>query len=407
MKRTVKDENSAPAGPLAGVRVVDLTQIVYGAYATAILGDLGADVIKIEAPDPSGNFGDAMRWPGHPPEGAAPGLGPIFLTLNRNKRSIALDLADDDDKALLRALLASADVFATNVRMNSLEKLGFSYAQLRAEFPNLIFAHAAGYGSDGPYAGAPAYDDIIQAQSGLSDLWPRVSSGEPPRYLPTLIADKTAALFMAYSIMAALFHRERTGEAQMVEVPMLEAVTSFLLVEHLFDQSYDPPTGEWAYPRMTNPNRRPYRTRDGWIAVMPYSDQNWRDFFHLATGSEQLADDPRINSISARSKNYAFLYETVAGLLGSRSTDEWAALFSEKSIPYGRVNRLSDLKEDPHLQAVGFFERREHPHVGAYVTPKHPVRFSASPPSIRRDAPRWDEHRQEIIAELEGWIARK
>lgn len=396
------NQGAEPKGALSGIRVVDITNVVYGAYGTSILGDLGADIIKVEAPSTpvGGAGGDVMRWPGHPPEGSPPGMGPIFLAINRNKRSIVVDITTEEGRETVRRLVESADVFTSNMRMATLKRHGLGYEDLVKVKPDLIYVHAAGYGSDGPYNGLPAYDDIIQAQSGFASLQSRVDGNPQPRYLPTIVGDKTAALFMAYATMAALFHRERTGTGQFVEVPMLECLTSFLLVEHLFDETFDPPTGDWTYQRMTSPDRRPYRTRDGYLGVMPYSDQNWRDFLILTGADEALLDDPRVVTYEGRAQNYHWLYSMIEPLLQTHSADEWVEIFTAKGIPCARVNQLEDLKTDPHLVATNFFERRVHPDVGPYFALRHPVRFSETPATIRFDAPSLGQHTEEVLSEI-------
>jgi len=395
------NEGVETRGPLSGIRIVDVTNVVFGAYGTSILADLGADVIKVEAPKTpvGGAGGDVMRYPGHPPEGSPPGMGPIFLTINRNKRSVVIDLASEAGRNALMKLVGTADIFASNMRMTALERYNLGYESLRTLKPDLIYVHCAGYGRGGPYDGKPAYDDVIQAQSGFASLASRIEGG-PPRFVPSIIGDKTAGLFMAYATMAALFHRQRTGEGQLVEVPMLECLTSFLLVEHLFDQAFDPPTGDWTYRRIATADRKPYATRDGYIAVMPYSDQNWRDFFELAHADPELANDPRFESYEMRARNYLWIYSAIEPLLLRWTTDEWMMLLTEKGIPCARINDLDDLKTDPHLTAVNFFQRREHPDVGPYFAIKHPVQFSATPADIRSDAPRLGQHTDDILREI-------
>ena len=346
-----------------------------------------------------GAGGDVMRYPGHPPEGSPPGMGPIFLTINRNKRSVVIDLASQSGREAVMKLVGTADIFASNMRMTALERYNLGYESLRTLKPDLIYVHCAGYGRGGPYDGKPAYDDVIQAQSGFASLASRIEGG-PPRFVPSIIGDKTAGLFMAYATMAALFHRQRTGEGQLVEVPMLECLTSFLLVEHLFDQAFDPPTGDWTYRRIATADRKPYATRDGYIAVMPYSDQNWRDFFELAHADPELANDPRFESYEMRARNYLWIYSAIEPLLLRWTTDEWMMLLTEKGIPCARINDLDDLKTDPHLTAVNFFQRREHPDVGPYFAIKHPVQFSATPADIRSDAPRLGQHTDDILREI-------
>lgn len=393
----------AATGPLKGVRIVDLTSVVFGAYATQILGDYGADVIKVEAPSPTGGGGqggDIMRWAGKVPDGASPDLGPIFMTINRNKRSVLLDLRKASARAALLKLIATADVLASNIRYEGMKRLGLSYEEVRAVKPDIIFVHAAGYGSDGPYAGLPAYDDLIQAGSGAADLLPRVDGDPSPRYVPTLMADKVSGLVMANAITAALLHRERTGEGQFVEVPMLETVTSFLLAEHFYGHVFDPATGPWSYGRVTNPDRRPYRTKDGYIGLLPYSDRQWDQFFELAGRPGVFRDDPRFATYKARTQHIRELYAMIEELTETKTTGEWLDLLMPLSIPAVKMNRLDDLMDDPHLRAVGFFERYEHPSAGPYFALRPPVRFAASPANIRRHPPKLGEQTVEVLTEL-------
>jgi crotonobetainyl-CoA:carnitine CoA-transferase CaiB-like acyl-CoA transferase len=390
-------------GPLAGVRIIDLTSVVFGAYATQMLGDYGADVIKVEAPSPTGGGGqggDIMRWAGKLPEGASPDLGPIFLTINRNKRSVLLDLRKESAVAALKALIKSADVLASNIRYDGMKRLGLSYEDVKAVKPDIVFVHAAGYGSDGPYAGLPAYDDLIQAGSGSADLLSRVDGDPKPRYVPTLMADKVSGLFMANAITAALFHRERTGEGQFVEVPMFEAITSFVLAEHFYGHVFDPATGPWSYGRVTNPDRRPYRTKDGYIGLLPYSDKQWNQFFEIAGRPGVFRDDPRFATYKARTQNIRELYAMIEELTEQKTTQEWLDALLPLSIPIVRMNRLDDLPNDPHLKAVGFFERHDHPHAGPYFALRPPVRFFGTPANIRRHPPRLGEQTREVLAEI-------
>ena len=397
-----KELETENRGPLKGVRIVDLTAVVFGAYATQILGDMGADVIKVEAPSPTGGGGaggDIMRWPGHLPEGAAPDLGPIFLTINRNKRSVLLDLGTAEGREALLKIVATADVLTSNIRYAAMKKLGLAYEDVKAVKPDIIFVHAAGYGSDGPYAGLPAYDDLIQAGSGAADLLGRMDGDPKPRYIPTIMADKVSGLFMVQAVTAALFHKARTGEGQFVEVPMLEAVTSFVLAEHFYDHVYDPPTGQWTHGRITNPDRRPYRTKDSHIGLLPYSDKQWEQFFELAGRLDDYKNDPRFNNYKARTIHIRELYAMIEETTETKTTEEWLALLKPLSIPAVKMNRLDDLQDDPHLKAVDFFMRFDHPHAGPYFALKPPVRFMASPSSIRRHPPRLGEQTAEVLRE--------
>jgi len=398
-----ENAKAGATGPLTGVRIVDMTSVVLGAYATQIMGDMGADVIKIEAPTPTGGGGrggDIMRWAGAVPEGASPDLGPIYLTINRNKRSVKLELKGEKGRGALETLIHGADVFASNVRYDGLKRLKLGYEDVKALKNDIVFVHAAGYGSDGPYAGLPAYDDLIQAGSGAADLIPRMDGNPKPRYIPSLIADKSTGLMMANAILAALFHKERTGEGQFVEVPMLETITSFVLAEHFYGHVYEPPTGHWGYNRVMSPDRRPYETANGHIGLMPYSDKQWNDFFAASGRPDALSGDPRFSDYSTRTQHIAELYEMIEEVTRTKTTEEWLDILKPLNIPVVKMNRLDDLQSDPHLQAVGFFEKREHPHAGPYWSMKPPVKFSATPTSVRLDPPRLGADTEEVLADF-------
>src|SRR5665213_1156093 len=389
-------------GPLKGVRIVDLTSVVFGAYATQMLGDLGADVIKVEFPGGRrGAGGDIMRWAGHSPEGAPDDLGPIYMTINRNKRSILLDLREEKAAKALRRLIKTADVFTTSVRYEGMKRLGIDYETVKAIKPDIVYVHGAGYGAGGPYAGEPAYDDLVQSASGLADLLNRTDGLPEPRLLPALIADKVSGLFMTQAVLAALFHRAKTGEGQFVEVPMLECVTSFNLAEHFYGHVYDPPTGQWGYPRVVNPQRKPFATLDGYIGMLPYTDQQWDQFFAVAGWGETFGKDPRFSDYRPRAQHVRELYGLVEQVTRTRTTDDWLALLKPLQIPVVRMNRLDDLPSDPHLEAVGLFERYEHPEAGAYFSLRPPVKYERTPANIRRHPPRLGEHTDELLAELE------
>ncbi|HWA61636.1 MAG TPA: CoA transferase [Caulobacteraceae bacterium] len=388
-------------GPLKGVRICDMTSVVFGAYATQMLGDLGADVVKVEFPGGRrGSGGDIMRWAGHPPEGAPEDLGPIFMTINRNKRSILLDLREDKAKKALHRLIERSDVFAASVRYDGLKRLGLDYEAVKAIKPDIVYVHGAGYGSAGPYAGEPAYDDLIQSASGMADILPRTDGDDTPRLFPSLIADKVSGHFMAQAILAALFHRQRTGEGQFVEVPMLECMTTFNLGEHFYGHVFDPPTGQWAYPRVANPQRKPYPTKDGYIGLLPYTDQQWDQFFAAAGMADSFGKDPRFSDYKTRGKHIRELYALVDEVTRTKTTDEWLALLKPLSIPVVRMNRLDDLPNDPHLVAVDLFQRYRHPDAGDYFNLRPPVTYAATPANIRRHPPRMGEHTAEVLAEL-------
>jgi crotonobetainyl-CoA:carnitine CoA-transferase CaiB-like acyl-CoA transferase len=388
-------------GPLKGIRILDLTSVVFGAYATQMLGDQGAEVIKLEDPGSGrGDGGDIMRWAGHVPQECPRDLGPIFLTINRNKRSVLMDMKDESQRPFLEALIKSCEVFATSIRYEGLKRLGLAYEDVKAIRPDVVYVHAAGYGSEGPYAGEPAYDDLIQSASGLADLMPRVDGNPAPRILPTLVADKVSGLFMCQAITAGLLHRERTGEGQFIEVPMLECVTSFNLVEHLYDHAFEPPVGQWAYQRVANPNRKPYKTKDGYIGLLPYTDKQWDQFFAAAGMADTFGKDPRFSDYATRARNISELYALVGEVCESKTTQEWLDLLKPLSIPVVKTARLDDLPQDEHLKAVGFFQQYRHPHAGLYNAIKPPVKFTGSPSNIRHHPPRLGENTDEVKAEM-------
>ncbi len=386
----------APAGPLAGVRIVDLTGVVFGAYATQILADLGADVIKVESPGGHrGDGGDIQRWTGDAAPGAVD-LGPTFMNLNRNKRSVLLDLKAPEARPAIVELIAGSDMFVSTFRMDALERLGLDYSAVRAIKPDILYAHGSGFGSSGPYAGHAAHDDVIQALSGCADLLRRTDGSEHARYLPTLAGDKISGLFLAHAMLAGLFHRQRTGEGQFIEVPMFESLTSFVLTEHFFDHVFDPPTGPWGYQRLMTPDRRPFKTLDGYIGVLFFSIQQWRRFFRLA-GQEALVDDPRFIDAEAVRANAASLYGLLERTTIEKTSAEWVEALAGKGVQAAVVNRLEDLQDDPHLKAVGFFQRLEHPDAGAYYAMRPPYLFERTPAGLYRHPPRLGQHNREIL----------
>jgi len=376
------------AGPLAGVRVLDLTSVVLGPLATQIMGDLGADVIKIEAPE-----GDTTRYTG---PARSRDMAALYMGLNRNKRSIVLDLKQAAAREALWRLVDGADVFIHSIRPHKIAKLGFGPDEVLARNRRVVYAGVHGYGERGPYAGAPAYDDVIQGQSGNADLMRRLV-GEP-RYLPTIMADKTCALVAAYSVMAALFERERSGRGQFVEIPMFETMTAYNLAEHLFGHTFDPPEGPMGYSRVLAPWRRPYQTSDGHICMLAYTDGQWRRFWREA-GRAELGDDPRFVSLASRSENIAELYRIAAACVAGRTTADWMAALRALEIPAAPITALEDLPDDPHLAAIGFFRTADHPTEGAIVMPDSPVRFARTPAGIARLQPKLGQHSVEILRE--------
>ncbi|MGD9944091.1 MAG: CaiB/BaiF CoA transferase family protein [Burkholderiaceae bacterium] len=375
-------------GALSGFRIVDLTSVVMGPYATQIFGDMGAEVIKVESPE-----GDIMR---HMGRGRSPAMGPIHLSVNRNKRSLVLDLRQAAARDALLRLAATADVFVHSMRPDAIERLGLGYEQVRAAAPGIVYCGAYGYGREGPYALEPAYDDMIQGVCGLCDLNAQLA-GEP-RFTPTIIGDKVAGLTIAYAVLGALLHRQRSGEGQFIEVPMFETLSSFVLVEHLWERVYDERHGAAGYPRVLSQLRKPHRTRDGYLCVLPYTDRNWQDFFRLAERTD-LAEDPRYVTANSRSRNYETLYRTLGEIIATRDSSEWLRECRALSIPVAPVNSLTDLFDDPHLKAVGAFMRVPHPSEGELTQVRPPVSFGATPSRLARLAPALGEHSLEVLRE--------
>ena len=382
--------SSNHSGPLAGIRIIDITTIFLGPYATQMLGDAGADVIKIEAPP----RGDSTRWLGR---ARNPGMGGPFLNLNRNKRSVVLDLKQDAACEVLWRLIATADVLVHNMRTNAIGRLGFGYGSVAKIQPDIVYCAAQGYGAAGPYCDRPAYDDALQVESGLAKLFEQTAG--QPLLTPTILVDKMVGMMPAQAIALALFHRERTGEGQLVEVPMFETLTSFLMVEHIYERAFDPPLGPAGYKRVTTPARKPYKTRDGYICILPYTDRQWRGFFNMA-GRQELMQDPRFADYQTRNEHVDTLYGLIAKVAPQRTTKEWLALCADAGIPVAAANEIDDLFDDEHLREVGLFHHNEHPSEGATVLAGPPVNMSKSPASIRHPAPRLGQHSQEILREL-------
>jgi formyl-CoA transferase len=323
-------------------------------------------------------------------------MGHVFLNLNRNKRSLVLDLKHADAAPVLSALVRQSDVLMHNMRPQAMARLGFAWERLREVNPRLVYCSAHGYGQDGPFADRPAFDDIIQGGCGLVAL--EAATGGEARFVPTLVGDKTVGLTMVYAVMAALLQRERTGEGQAVEVPMLETMTAFVMAEHMGGLTFDPPSGEPGYSRMLAPDRRPHRTADGHICILPYTDRHWRDFFRIA-GRPEFADDPRLADAQTRSRHVAELYALIAECVRDGTTAFWLEKLKSADIPSGPVNPLGGLPADEHLAAVEMFPRTDHPTEGAIRIVRPPVRFGEADCALRRPAPRLGEHSREILRE--------
>jgi crotonobetainyl-CoA:carnitine CoA-transferase CaiB-like acyl-CoA transferase len=377
-------------GPLDGVRVVELTSVVLGPWACQILADMGADVVKVEAP-----VGDSNRQLG---AARHPGMAALYLTCNRNKRSIVLDVKQPEGRQAVLDLVRGADVFLHNNRPQVMTKLGLDYATLVKLNPMLVYCGAYGYAKRGPYGSKGALDDSIQSISGIAML-NKLVLGEP-RYLPTVVADKTTAITAVYGVLAALYARERNGQGQEIEVPMFETMVSFVMAEHLWGMAFEPPAGPPGYVRLMSEHRRPYRTLDGYVAILPYMNAHW-DTFCEVTGRRDLLEDPRFRTMGDRTRNIDATYAETAKIMATRTTEAWLDLFASTSVPINRVNTLEDLAEDPHLKATGFWQFVDHPSEGRLRTTAFPVNFSATPAeATRRHAPRLGEHTRELLESL-------
>lgn len=377
---------------LEGIRIVDMTSVIFGPYATQTLADCGADVIKVEAPT-----GDRFRNAGKAAN--TRGMGACHMTLNRGKRSIALDLKNDDDKTVMRELLAIADVFIHNVRAHAIANLGFDYDSVRGIAPDIVYVHCTGFGSDGPYAPLQAYDDVIQAASGMTSMLPLADNNPAPRFVPAAIADKVSGLHAAYAVLAAVIHQLRTGDGQFVEVPMFESFTHFSLEEHLYGATFDPPVETIVYKRQAEPTRQPFPTADGHVALVPYTDADWGKLFAVLGEPEFVEREP-FDTPLGRFRNQPAMFTRIAELTPAKTSREWTELLNEVRIPCMPCRDVADIFNDPHLQATGFFKRREHPTEGGYFEMQPPVRFGARPDPDISPAPLLDQHGSEIRAEL-------
>jgi crotonobetainyl-CoA:carnitine CoA-transferase CaiB-like acyl-CoA transferase len=374
------------AGPLAGVRVIDLTAMVMGPYCTQIMADMGADVIKIEPPQ-----GDDTRYVS---VGPVRGMGGVFVNVNRGKRGIVVDLQSESGKTLLRALIEHADVFIHSMRSKAIARLGFSYDDVAAINPAIVYTNCYGYSRRGPDSDLPAYDDTIQAACGLPFVQEQLT-GEPS-YVGTIMADKVAGLTALYATTMALFHRERTGEGQEVEIGMFETMASFMLVEHANGAIFDPPLSPAVYPRAVAPNRRPYRTSDGYIAALIYNDRHWAAF--IGAVRPPWASD-LYATLELRAGQIDAVYGLLAGTLAQRTTQEWLDLFRELEIPAAALSSPANLFDDPHLNAVGFFETVDTPH-GPVRFPGVPTWFSRTPGRVAGPAPELGADTAEVLEEL-------
>ncbi|SEP42188.1 CaiB/BaiF CoA transferase family protein [Amycolatopsis saalfeldensis] len=376
-------------GALHGIRVIDLSSVVMGPYATQIMGDLGADVVKVESP-----AGDSTRRT-HPQR--HDGMGALALNVNRNKRSVQLDLKSAAGHEAFLRLVKSADVLVTNMRPGALQRLGLGYEQLASENPRLTYCNAQGFRTDSDRAGLAAYDEIVQASSGMADLMRRATG--KPTYAPTILADKLCALTIVYSVLAAVVHQRTTGRGQRVEVPMADTMLAFNLVEHLAGHTFEPAVGPMGFNRSMTEGHQAVKTADGWACILPYTEKNIHDFF-LAAGREDLAEDPRFGDPASRAKHYGELYDEIGRVSVEKTTAQWQEICAGLSIPFAPVLELEDVETDPYYTGSGLVSLVEHPTEGTYRQVGPPMILSDTPASVRRHTPAQGEHTAEVLAEL-------
>jgi crotonobetainyl-CoA:carnitine CoA-transferase CaiB-like acyl-CoA transferase len=369
---------------------VDLTHVILGPYCTQHLADLGAEVIKVESPE-----GDIMRGVG---PSRTRGMGPVFLHLNRNKRSVVLDLKKPAAREALYRLCADADVFAVNMRADALQRMGVGYEALAQVNSRLVYASMLGFSQRGPYAEEAAFDDLIQAAVALPHIIAQ-STGDKPRYVPTAIADRSVGLYAMGMILAALYHRERTGRGQKVDIPMFETMAQYVLGDHMYGRTYVPPTGDFGYQRLMGAERRPYATKDGHLCILLYTDKQWQEFFARFGKAGLPLNDPRFKSLSTRTDHINEIYAMVATEIAQHNTAEIKRRLDGADITFFPVHTFASLMEDPHLRAVGFFREEEHPTEGRVVTMGIPSEWSESVPGIRRPAPKLGQHTREVLRE--------
>ena len=375
-------------GPLHGIRILDLTTVAFGPYATQILGDYGAEVIKVESPE-----GDITR---NIAPFRNPGMGHFFIHSNRNKRCLVLDLKQPQGRDAFLRIAATVDAVVCSVRPAAMARLGLGYDDIRAVNPDIVYAALVGFGQAGPYAKRPAYDDIIQGMSGMADM--QGGRSGPPRFVNASIADKISSQVVAHAVLAALFARERGAGGQMVEIPMYESLVAFNMVEHSAGQTFDPPLGPAGYERSMVEYRKPYPTTDGHVCVLPYNTKQWRAFFRRMS-RDDLAGDPRVTDPKLRSEKIGELYVLVADLVKDWTTADLLAALEEADVPHGKVGTLAELPEDPHLKAVGLFRHIDHPTEGRVRVTRPPMSFEKTPAEIRTLPAALGEHSAAVLAE--------
>lgn len=385
------------SGPLQGLRVLDLTSVLMGPYATQLMADMGADVVKIEPPT-----GDTVRDIGPMRN---PGMGHIFLHVNRNKRSLVLDLKQPDGLTAFYRLAETADVVIYNIRPQAMRRLGIDYKRLQALNPRIIYAGLYGYSEAGPYAGRPAYDDLIQGAAAVPSIM-SMASGDEPRYVPLTLADRTVGLMASNTILAALVSRAQTGVGQQIEIPMFETMVQYVLSDHLGGETFLPAEGPSGYPRLLVKERRPYQTLDGYLCVLIYNDKQWASFLALIGHPDWFTQDPRFASIGVRTQHINDLYRMVGQAIATRTTQEWKGLLDGADIPCMPLHNIDSLTKDPHLEAVGMIRQVMHPTEGAMRQIGVPVRLSGTPVlDEQKPAPQLGQHSGEILREA-GYSAQ-
>ncbi|MCU4122371.1 CaiB/BaiF CoA transferase family protein [Variovorax sp. N23] len=383
------------AGPLNGLRILDMTSVLMGPFATQVLADLGADVIKVEAPE-----GDTIR---HLGPMRNPGMSAGFLHVNRNKRSVVLDVKQSEAREKLLALARTSDVFVSNVRPAALARLGLAYEDFIRVNPSMIYVSLVGYGQKGPYAARAAYDDMIQAVCAIPTLIAQVGDGVP-RYVPLAIVDRIVGQAAATATLAAVIHRMKTGEGQSVDIPMFETMVPYVMSEHMAGHTYEPPEGDIGYKRLLAPSRQAYATANGHVCTVLYTTKHWRSFFELVGAKEKYQDDKRLASLAARTHHISELYTEVARYLKTQPTDYWLERLTHLDIPVMPLHTLESLIHDPHLEAVGFFKHRIHPTEGPLIEMAGLGNWSLTPPEMSRPVPRLGEHTDEVLAEIVGQV---
>lgn len=393
MSKPEQDKAVAPqaSGPLAGVKVIDITSVLMGPFASQTLGDLGADVIKVEPP-----HGDLVREIG---PARHDDMGPIFLNANRNKRSVVLNLKTPAGMEVMHRLLRDADVLMYNVRPQAMARLGLGYEEVASINPGIVYAGLFGFGQDGPYAARPAYDDLIQGAAAIPHLISQASGGIP-RYVPTAIADRIVGITGVNAILAALLARQRTGRGDKVDIPMFETMAGFVLGDHLGGLTFEPPLDRGGYARQLSPERRPYQTRDGYICALVYNDKQWEGFLREIGRESLTREDERFSTYANRSRNIDYVYGVLAEIFRERSTGEWMRLLERADVPFMPMHTLESLLDDPHLRATGFFRLEDHPSEGRIRSMRSPISWKNNTMTTPKPAPRLGQHTRSVLAEL-------